>query len=251
MERVTIEQNGERFTLEVPEGTSDADIQSFISQQQGTQPNITQMLTPPAEPSENIAAGVAGMARPLAQAYYEGPAKGGVRDVANMANILKQATPEVAAELAKNPIDVAKAYIQGHPWYGEMKSIPGRAAGFAGRTVAGALTAPESAALLPYNMAAYEQARIRANPTAPEYASNPYAMTVRNEAPTQAAAGAINQRLALMGQRYGGITPEQQQILQQDRQRQAAQMTLKQPATTQNYMQRMRALSELYSPVTP
>ena len=30
MERVTVEQNGERITLEVPEGTSDADIQSFL-----------------------------------------------------------------------------------------------------------------------------------------------------------------------------------------------------------------------------
>jgi hypothetical protein len=31
MERVTVEQNGERITLEVPEGTSDADIQNFLS----------------------------------------------------------------------------------------------------------------------------------------------------------------------------------------------------------------------------
>ena len=30
-ERVTVEQNGERITLEVPDGTSDEQIQSFLS----------------------------------------------------------------------------------------------------------------------------------------------------------------------------------------------------------------------------
>ena len=133
-----------------------------------------------------------------------------------------------------------------------------------GSSIAQGVMAPENLMTLPYHMAAYEQAKIRANPNAPEYASNPYAMTVRGEVPnqapstmvaresgpTQAAAGAINQRLALMGQKYGGVTPQEQQILQQDRQRQQAQMIAKQPPSTQNYMQRMKALSELYSPVT-
>ena len=34
MERVTVEQNGERFTLEVPEGTTDEQVKSFLTQQQ-------------------------------------------------------------------------------------------------------------------------------------------------------------------------------------------------------------------------
>ena len=49
----------------------------------------------------------------------------------------------------------------------------------------------------PYQMAAHEQEKIRANPHAPEYANNPYAMMVRGEAPTQGAAGAANRRRAL------------------------------------------------------
>jgi len=282
MERVTVEQNGERFTLEVPEGTSDADIQTYLSQQQGIQPNKSQMLTAPPEPADNVAAGMAGMARPLAQAYYEGPAKGGVRDLASMANIAKQVTPEVAVELAKNPIEVAKAYIQGHPWYGKASAIPGRVAGFAGRTVGGALTAPESAVLLPYNMAAYEQEKIKQNPNAPEYADNPYAMVQRGEVPvqtgrarspeflgdvtarsgiftaqpvaTQAAAGEMNRRAALLNQRYGSmVNAQEQQILQADRQRQIQiqqdRAALSQPPAAQNFIERMRALSNLYGGV--
>ena len=34
---------------------------------------------------------------------------------------------------------------------------------------------------LPYLMSAYEQAKIRANPTAPQYATNPYAMSYRSQ----------------------------------------------------------------------
>ena len=147
--------------------------------------------------------------------------------------------------LTKSAADLAGAIL--HP----LRDVSlGTAAKAAGTGIVQGVMAPENLMTLPYNMAAYEQAKIRANPNAPEYASNPYAMTVRGEAPTQAAAGAINQRLALMGQKYGGITPEQQQILQKDRERQQAQMVLKQPPNTQNYMQRMKALSELYSPVT-
>jgi hypothetical protein len=69
----------------------------------------------------------------------------------------------------------------------------------------------------PYLMTAEEQARIRANPTAPEYATNPYAQTVRGEYPTQAAAGAANRRMAIAGQQYGGVTPQEQMVLDQDR----------------------------------
>ena len=55
MERVTVEQGGERFVLEVPEGTSDDEIRAFLTQQQGgaassapaAQGGITEMLQAP------------------------------------------------------------------------------------------------------------------------------------------------------------------------------------------------------------
>ena len=37
-ERVTVEQNGERFTLDVPDGTSDEQIQQFLTTQSQAQP---------------------------------------------------------------------------------------------------------------------------------------------------------------------------------------------------------------------
>lgn len=90
---------------------------------------------------------------------------------------------------------------------------------------------PESLFAAPYSMAAYEQEKIRANPNAPEYATNPYAQMYRGEAPTQGAAGAMNRRAAIVGQQYGGLTQEEQDILEQDRidreiRRKAAQKVL-------------------------
>ena len=174
-------------------------------------------LKAPPEPAENIAAGIAGAARPLAQAYWEGPAKGGMRDAASMANILKQATPEAAAQLARSPLEVAKAYVQGHPWYGAATAMPGKAAGFAGRTLAGAVTAPENAVLMPYNMAAYEQAKIRENPTAPGLEYNPYAQVQRGQAATQGQAGAANQMRTVANQPFGNVNAQERAILEQDR----------------------------------
>ena len=73
MERVTVEQNGERFTLEVPEGTSDEQITSFLTQQnQPTQQ--TPMMPAPATyyPGQTgmaqLGKEVAGAAQPLTQA---------------------------------------------------------------------------------------------------------------------------------------------------------------------------------------
>ena len=113
------------------------------------------------------------------------------------------------------------------------------------------------AMLAPYQMAAHEQAKIRANPTAPEYANNPYAQTVRGEAATQTQAGAANTRQALIGQQYGGLSPEEQAIMQQERQRQMMQQQkmqkaktiLAQPPTPQNYMERMEAMATIYGKV--
>jgi hypothetical protein len=56
---------------------------------------------------------------------------------------------------------------------------------------------PAMAFAMPYQMAAHEMEKIRANPHAPEYANNPYAMQIRGEAPTMGAAGAMNRRRAL------------------------------------------------------
>jgi len=86
---------------------------------------------------------------------------------------------------------------------------------------AGPLSMPTMAAqgmlAAPYLGAAYEQARIRAYPNAPEYQDNPYAMMTRGQAATQGAAGAMNTRSALANQQYGGLTPSEQRMLEQDR----------------------------------
>lgn len=212
------EINGQR--VEFDREPTDADIDEAAKNLGQPQQGITQMLTPPPEPSVNAAVAAAGAVRPAAEAYWQGPAKGGVRDAASMANILKQATPEALSELARNPMELAKAYVQGHPWYNAAKnigSIPARAVGFAGQTAGGMLTAPENLALAPYNLAAYEQEKIRANPQAPGLEYNPYAQQVRGEYPTQGAAAAANRQRAIAGQQYGGVTPEERAILDQDR----------------------------------
>jgi hypothetical protein len=82
---------------------------------------------------------------------------------------------------------------------------------------AGQMAGPAQMLLTPYQMAAYEQEKIRQNPHAPEYANNPYAMHIRGHNLTQAAAGALNQRSALANQQYGGLTPQEKQALDIDR----------------------------------
>jgi hypothetical protein len=100
-----------------------------------------------------------------------------------------------------------------------VRQLAGRVGSRVLGAVAPALEAAGPAMMLamPYQMAAHEQEKIRANPNAAEYKYNPYAMTVRGEAPTQGAAAASNQRRALVNQQYGGLSPEEQQILEQDR----------------------------------
>lgn len=140
-------------------------------------------------------------------------------------------TPQSVAQVVTNPISTAKAYMYHHPVYEALmesntplkqlgKQAIGRAGEMAsniGSRVVSGLTAPEGLMALPYQMAAYEQEKIRANPTAPEYATNPYAQAYRGEAPTQGAAGAANRRNAIASQQYGGLTQEEQDILEQDR----------------------------------
>jgi hypothetical protein len=213
MERVTVEQNGERFTLEVAEGTSDEDIRAFLGQQGGGQVTA---VGPQA--TENIAsqAGIAA-ARPVG-----GMAAAQVGDAAKLAKIAGQVTPRIAGQFMSTPItsvkELAGAYAAGHPMAGKfldtpLKAMPGAVA----RGVASAAMAPESAFLMPYNMAAYEQAKIRANPNAPGLESNPYAQTVRGEAATQGQAGAANQMRTVANQPFGNVNAQERAILEEDR----------------------------------
>lgn len=213
MERVTVEQNGERFTLEVPEGTSDEQIRQFIMQQQGAgavtapQPQATDYMA--------TQAGVAA-ARPLATA-----AAAQVGDAAKLARIVGQVTPSIAGEFLSSPLksarELASAYIAGHPWAGKAMNTPLKAVpGIAARGAMGALMAPESIIAAPYMMAAYEQDKIRQNPNAPGLEFNPYAQVQRGEASTIGRAGRANQMRAVANMPYGNVTPEERAILDED-----------------------------------
>jgi len=208
------------------------------------------------------------VAGPVATAA-EQVTRGGLRDVAKVGSILyNNVTPGIVADQILHPIRAARnlteAYMEGHPWANTtpkqaMQGIAGGARNIGGALAQG-LTAPESVFSAPYQMSAYEQEKIRANPTAPQYQTNPYAQQYRGEFPSQGAAGAANTRNALINQPYGGLTPQQQQQLQQDRQRQLdiqkqqqkkqqAQVILQQPPTAQNFIERMTAMSDLYGDV--
>ena len=93
-----------------------------------------------------------------------------------------------------------------------LKAMPGALM----RGVGTAVAAPESAFLMPYNMAAYEQEKIRANPSAPGLQYNPYAQTVRGEAATQGQAGAANQMRAVANMPFGNVNPQERAILEED-----------------------------------
>ena len=127
------------------------------------------------------------------------------------ASILRTATDTAAGtpfrEVVGNTVNAAK---QG------LGAVGGAARGLGSALVSGAI-APESAFLMPYQMAAYEQDKIRANPNAPGLESNPYAQVQRGEYATTRQAGAANQRSAVRNQRYGGLTAEEQAILDKDR----------------------------------
>jgi len=155
-------------------------------------------------------------------------------ELGSMARLVPQIGWEGAKTLGKEMLtsplktgkDLAMSYAQGHALYGPIaeavagKTIP-QVAGMAGRGALGlagaAIAAPENAFALPYNMAAYEQEKIRANPTAPQYKTTPYAQAYRGEFPTQGAAAASNRREAIRGQQYGGLSADDQQMLKQDR----------------------------------
>jgi hypothetical protein len=229
MERVTVEQNGERFTLDVPEGTSDADIQKFLSQQQ--QPSQGTMTTAPANPTDNVGAYAAQSGATAYNKYLQATGGGIIGDTAKVAKALGQATPEVIGEVLAHPVqyaqDFVKSYAAGLPLAKTpLSQIPGMAL----KGVASAAVAPENLMTLPYNMAAYEQAKIRENPYAPGLESNPYAQVVRGEvgrqAPstlvarqpvgTQAMAGEANRMKALANMPYGNVSPQERAMLEED-----------------------------------
>jgi hypothetical protein len=172
------------------------------------------------------------------------------KDVTNVARNMLNVTGRGLQEIVEHPYLTAKAYAQGSPTLGPIynagaklanqsinsvinqgidyaKALPGYAkalpgqipsmAGTVGRGLLAGAMAPENIMLAPYTMAGYEMEKIRQNPTAPEYATNPYGQVVRGEYPTQGAAGAANRRSAIANQQYGGLTPAQQQMLEQDR----------------------------------
>jgi hypothetical protein len=117
---------------------------------------------------------------------------------------------------------------------------------------ASTLTSVSPAMMLgaPYALAGMEAANIRKNPNAPGYKDVPYAQQFRGEYGTQGQAAAANTRNALIGQQYGGLTPDEQAIMAEERQRQVkqaqARQVLKQPPTSQNFIERSKALADLY-----
>jgi hypothetical protein len=264
------EVNGQRVEFE--KEPTDADIDE-AAKSLGSAVNKTEASVSVAP---QVIAGAKGAIEPIGQvaktAYNLG--KGSVQDLYRLGDIaLNKVTPAGAgnllAEFASSPVQtsraLASAYLEGHPWAGKAANTTvGQAlkqgAGFAGRAgsaVAQGVMAPESLMALPYQAAAYEQEKIRANPAAPEYANNPYAMSYRSQGTanpiTQGQAGAMNQRNVVANMPYGNVNPQERAMLDQDRANKErvqaqAKSVLQQPPTAQNFIERMKALSTLYTP---
>lgn len=218
MERVTVEQNGERFTLEVPEGTTDDQVKSFIAQQQSGKVG-GELTQPEPNPADNVAAQAPMAAiRPTVD-YLKATNGGLVADAGRIGGILyNNLTPGHVADFLKAPVKntlgVASSYLEGLPF--ANKSISQMAPAI-GRSIGAGLMGPENMFTAPYNMTAYEQEKIRANPNAPGLQNNPYAQAYRGEYSTQGAAAAANRRQAIGSQQYGGLTPQEQNTLDSDR----------------------------------
>ena len=257
------------------QGTADFDTVVRAYQEAKAQESGT---TPAAEPSVSVAPQAISSARPLGALAVEGASavpgmvKQGMQTVANMP----------MSQMARGAIDIGSV-MAGHPPYasianqvlnpnaasvaetaGKIGTMARQGAGAlasgaraVGGAVAQGVVAPESAFLMPYQMAAYEQEKIRQNPSAPEYKTNPYAQTVRGEAATQGQAGAMNARNAVATMPFGNVTAQERAILEQDQrdrqQRQAqqaqARAILAQPPTAQNFIARSKATADLYGDV--
>jgi hypothetical protein len=227
MERVTVEQNGERFTLEVPEGTTDDQVRAFLTQQQSgaVGGDLTTPESAGPNPAENAAIYAAQAATPAAIGTTAGlgkailnapvtaltaPITSPISTARNVAGAIERLVPQVPVQQALP----AGSLVQSMPTSRAMNIGELLKAG--GRGIGSALVAPESAFTLPYNMAAYEQAKIRQNPTAPGLEYNPYAQTVRGEAATQGQAGAANQMRTVVNQPYGNVNSQERAMLDED-----------------------------------
>ena len=209
------------------------------------------------EPSVNAVPQMASMAARVAAPVLESAkdtataAYGiGKKVVGYPINVAKNAaawTPRSILEVASHPAIAAQQYLENHPLMksnASLASVGKDALGYAknigGRIGAGLVQgalAPESAVMMPYQMAAYEQEKIRANPTAPGLEFNPYAQTVRGEAATQGRAGAANQMRTVANQPYGKVNAQERAMLDEDRRRRE--------------MIRQRAYERVMGPVAP
>lgn len=215
-ERVTVEYNGEMVTVDVPDGTTDEQIRSHLAGQESTGAKQMTTATPSVGSAVEQQAGLAAIKPAMNMATSQ------AGDLAKLGRIAGEVTPSIMGEFLSTPIksarDLAGAYLSGHPTVGSLTNMPlKQMPGAAMRGIGAAAMGPESAFSMPYSMAAYEQEKIRANPNAPEYRTTPYAQQYRGEAPTQGAAGAMNQRRAVAGQQYGGISAEDQARLEDDK----------------------------------
>ena len=219
------EVNGQRVEFEKEPTAADIDeaARSLGStpQPQTGMPNMAPQAASAAKQLGAMAPEAMNVAKQGVQALGNMPIQQAVRgavDVGSMmaghppyATMFKAATDTASGTPVKEVIgNTVNAVRQG------AGALGGAAKGLGGALLRGAM-APESAFLMPYQMAAYEQEKIRANPNAPGLENNPYAQVQRGEYATQRQAGAANQRMAVANQRYGGLTPQEQAILEKDR----------------------------------
>jgi len=163
----------------------------------------------------------AGMIRQGMQTVANMPVQQAVRgavDVASMmaghppyATMFKAATDTATGTPVKEVIgNTVNAVRQGAGMLGAG------ARGLGSALLTGAM-APESVLMMPYQMAAYEQDKIRQNPYAPGLEYNPYAQVQRGEYATQGQAGAANTRNAIRNMPYGNVTPQERALLDKER----------------------------------
>jgi hypothetical protein len=219
-------------------GTADFDTvvqayQEAKAEESASQPRIQQEAVPSVAPQVASTAGRMAAAIPEAMSTGAGMVRQGIQAAGNIpiqqavrgaidvgammaghppyANLIKMATDTTTGTPVREVVgNAANMVRQG------AGALGGAARGLGSALLTGAM-APESALMMPYQMAAYEQEKIRANPNAPGLEYNPYAQVQRGEYATQRSAGAANQRSAVAGQRYGGLTQQEQAILEKDR----------------------------------
>ena len=267
MERVTVQYNGEMITLDVPEGMSDDQIFAFLQQQTqqqqqkiaGSEPSLGgvagQVATQGAAKAAlfNPQYSVTSPAGPIRPTVVN-PTVGGaaLQEAVDLTKIAGQVSPAGVRSFIEQPskiLQIPGAFLERYLGSQNMNKTAGDVVKGVGRAltnpanyvnaakaVGGAVMAPENLLVAPYTMAGYEQEKIRQNPTAPEYEYTPYAQQVRGQFATQGAAGAANRRQALAGQQYGGLTAEQQAMLEQDKIDQAI---------------RRKAASKVLGPIAP